>query len=141
MVSLDSSIIPAILIFLALIFALNTVLFKPILRIQEERLKRTSGLIEQSRRELENQENLFREYEAKIKQARAEGYRIQDKIRGDAAKKRTETIEEARKSAGRMAEQSKASLADEVRAAKDKMSADADDIASRIAAMILQRPA
>ncbi len=141
MVSLDSSIIPAILIFLVLIFALNTVLFKPILRIQEERLKRTSGLIEQSRRELENQENLFREYEAKIKQARAEGYRMQDKIRGDAAKKRAETIEEARKSAGRMAEQSKASLAGEVRAAKDTMSAEADDIASRIAVMILQRPA
>ncbi len=141
MVSLDFSIIPAILIFLALIFAMNSILFRPILRIQEERLKRTSGLIEQSKRELEDQQNLFRDYEAKIRQARFEGYQLQEQIRGEAAKKRAETIEGARKDAEKMTEESKALIAAELKAAKEKMAAEARDLASRIAAMILQRSA
>ncbi len=140
MVSLDYSIIPAILIFLVLIFALNSLLFRPILRIQEERVKRTSGLMEQSRREVEDQQRLFGEYEAKIKNARAEGYRLQDQIRGEAAKKRAETIDEARKSAERVTEQSKSQIAAEVKAAKEKMADEAGEIAGRITAMILQRP-
>ena len=140
MVSLDYSIIPAILIFLVLIFALNSLLFRPILRIQEERVKRTSGLMEQSRREVEDQQRLFGEYEAKIKNARTEGYRLQDQIRGEAAKKRAETIDEARKSAERVTEQSKSQIAAEVKAAKEKMADEAGEIAGRITAMILQRP-
>ncbi len=140
MVSLDYSIIPAILIFLLLIFALNSLLFRPILRIQEERVKRTSGLMEQSRREVEDQQTLFSEYEATIKNARAEGYRLQDQIRGEAAKKRAETIEQARKRAEQMTEQSKSQIAAEVKAAKEKMADEAGEIAGRITAMILQRP-
>ena len=140
MVSLDYSIIPAILIFLVLIFALNSLLFKPILRIQEERVKRTSGLMEQSMREVEDQQRLFGEYEAKIKNARAEGYRLQDQIRGEAAKKRAETIEEARKSAEQKTEQSKSLIAAELKAAKEKMADEAGEIAGRITATILQRP-
>ncbi len=141
MVSLDYSIIPAIIIFLALIFVLNSLLFKPILQIQEERAKRTSGLIEQSRRELENQQDLFQEYESKIKQARAEGYRLQDQSRNEAAKRRTETIDGARKRADDMTEQSRATLAAELRAAKEQMTVEAGEIARRITAMILRRPA
>jgi len=141
MVSLDYSIIPAILIFLALIFALNSLLFRPILRVQEERMKRTSGLIEQSRKEVEAQQNLFREYEAKIRQARNDGYRLQDQIRGDAAKRRAEIIQQARGGAERMTEQSKALITAEAKAARDKMAAEVGEIADRITAMVLQRPA
>ncbi len=141
MVSLDYSIIPAILIFLALIFALNSLLFRPILRIHEERAKRTSGLVELSRREVEAQQNLFREYEAKIRKARTEGYRLQDQIRSDAAKRRAEIIEQARRGAEKMIEQSKALIAAEAGVAKEMMAAEAGEIADRITALILQRPA
>ncbi len=141
MVSLDYSIIPAILIFLVLIFALNSLLFRPILKIQAERASRTSGLIEQSRAQLETQQNLFNEYEAKIRNARSEGYRLQDQVRSDASKKRAETIDAARRGAEELTGRSKVSIAADVRAAKEQMAAEAVEIAGRIAAMILQRPA
>ncbi len=141
MVSLDYSIIPAILIFLVLVFALNILLFKPILKIQAERESRSSGLIDQCRKELQNQQNLFREYEAKIKQGRAEGYRLQDQLRGEAMKKRAEAIEAARNGAERMTEDARASIRNEVQAAKLQMAVEVREIARGIAAAILQRSA
>jgi F-type H+-transporting ATPase subunit b len=141
MISLDYSVIPAILIFLTLIFALNYLLFKPIQRIQAERESRSSGLIAQSRRELETQQKLFREYEEKIKDARAEGYRIQDQWRTEAMKQRSGALEEARRGAEQMMEQSKASIGAELQAAKTQMAGEAQEIARGIAATILQRSA
>ena len=141
MISLDYSVIPAILIFLTLIFALNYLLFKPIQKVQAERASRSSGLIDQSRRELENQQKLFKQYEERIKHARAEGYKIQDQWRAEAMKKRSGAIEEARKSAEQVMEQSRASIRAELQAAKSQLAGEAQEIARGIAATILQRSA
>jgi F-type H+-transporting ATPase subunit b len=141
MISLDYSLIPAILIFLTLIFALNYLLFKPIQRVQAERESRTTGLIAQSRRELENQQKLFEEYEEKIRRARTEGYQIQEQWRADAMKKRSGALDEARGSAEQIIEQSRASISAEVQAAKTQLAGEAREIARGITATILQRSA
>jgi F-type H+-transporting ATPase subunit b len=141
MISLDSSIIPAILIFLALIFVLNHFLFKPLLKIQAERESRSAGLIARSRMELESQQDLFRQYEAKIKGARAEAYRYQEQLRGEALKKRSEDLDAAREAGERITEESRGSIQTEVRAAKEQMASEAREIARGIAAMILRRSA
>jgi len=90
---------------------------------------------------LENQQILVKEYAEKIKRARAEGYRFQDQSRGEAMKKRSGAIEEARKSVEQMTEQSRASIRAEVQAAKSQMADEAREIARGIAATILQRSA
>ena len=141
MISLDSSIIPALLIFLALIFVLNQLLFKPLLKVQAERESRSSGLIAQSRRELENQQDLFGRYEESIKAARAEGYRHLEIRRGEALKKRTEALDAARKSGDTLTQESRGSIRAEVQAAKELMDSETREIARRIAASILRRSA
>ena len=141
MISLDSSLIPALLIFLALIFLLNRLLFKPLLQIQTERESRSSGLVAQSHRELESQQGLFRRYEESIKAARAEAYRHLELRRGEALEKRTEALDDARKSGERLTQESRGSVQAEVRAAKQQMDSEAREIARGIAASILRRPA
>jgi F-type H+-transporting ATPase subunit b len=141
MISLDSSIIPAILIFLALIFVLNHLLFKPLLMIQAQRESRSAGLIARSRMQLESQQDLFRQYEEKIKSARAEAYRHQEQRRGEALKKRAEALDAARKAGERMTEESRGSIRTEVQAAKEQMASEAREIALGIAATILRRSA
>lgn len=141
MISLDSSIIPAILIFLALIFTLNQLLFKPLLKIQAERESRSSGLMARSRHELEHQQDLFQKYEETIKGARTEGYRRVDQRRGEALGKRSEALDAARKAAERMTQESRESIQAEVQAAKTQMASEAREIARRIAATILRRTA
>lgn len=141
MVSLDLSIIPAILIFLTLVFALNSLLFKPIMKIQAERESRSSGLIDRTRKGLAEQEKLFREYEAKITQARSDGYRLRDQRRDDATRKRAESLDAARSSARGMTETAKKSIRLELEAAKSQMAAEAEDVAARIMKTVLRRSA
>jgi F-type H+-transporting ATPase subunit b len=141
MISLDSSIIPALLIFLTLILVLNQLLFKPLLRVQAERENRSSGLIAQSRKELENQQDLFGRYEESIKAARAEGYRHLEERRGEALKKRAEALEAARKSGVKLTQESRGAVQAEVQAAKKQMDSEARELARGIAASILRRTA
>jgi F-type H+-transporting ATPase subunit b len=137
MISLDSSILAAILIFLVLVFVLNKLLFKPLLTIQAERESRSSGLIARSRKELESEQDLFRKYEETIRGARAEGFRHLDQRRGAALKKRAEALDAARKAGERMTQESRESIRAEVQVAKTQMASEAREIARGIAATIL----
>ena len=140
MVTLDSSIIPALVIFLALIFALNHLLFRPLLRIQDERAGRTTGLMAQTRKRLGHHEELFNQYQAALKQGRLESYRYLEQIRSDATRKRAELMEQARSKAEGAIEQARGSIAKEVQAAKKQLEEEAREMARGIVGAILQRP-
>jgi len=139
LISLDSSIIAAILVFLVLIFALNRLLFQPLLRMQSERESRTSGLVAQARKSLDHHLELFNRYQDTLKNARLESYRRQEQVRSDALAKRAEVLEGARKNAEALVQQSRDSVQAEVRSAKDQLEGEAQEIARRIAMTILQR--
>lgn len=139
LISLDSSIIPAILVFLVLIFALNRLLFQPLLRIQAERERRTTGLIAQARKSLDHHLELFNRYQDTLKNARLESYRRQEQVRSEALSKRAEVLERARNSAEALIQQSRDSIQAQVQSAKDQLERDAKEIARRIAMTILQR--
>jgi len=141
MISLDYSIIPAIILFLTLVFALNYLLFKPLLKVQAQREERTVGQHEQARQRLSHHLDLFNRYEAAIRNGRLEGYRLQEQVRSDAMKKRAEALEQARKRAETLVQESRASMQAQVNAAKERLGREAHEIASGIAATVLQRSA
>jgi F-type H+-transporting ATPase subunit b len=141
MISLDSSIIWAILIFLCLIAALNSLLFRPLLRVQGERESRTSGMMESARKRLDHHVDLFNRYQAALKNGRMEGYRRQEELRSDAMRRRAEALAEARKKAEQMIAESRDRIRGQVDQAKDEIGRDAQDIARGIAASLLQRSA
>ena len=118
MISLDSSIIPAIIIFLVLVVALNKLLFQPILKIQEERENRTTGLMAQTRSQLDHHLELFNQYQATIKTGRMEGYRRQEQVRAEALQRRADALAQARVSAERLMQESRDSIRAQVQAAK-----------------------
>jgi F-type H+-transporting ATPase subunit b len=139
MISLDSSIIPAIIIFLALIAALNYILFKPLARILAERESRTAGLMAKAQEKTDHQLHLFQQYQASIKNARMEGYRRQEQLRAEGMKKRAEVLAQSRKVSEQMIQESRDSLHSQVEAAKQQLALDAQEIARRIASSILER--
>jgi F-type H+-transporting ATPase subunit b len=141
MISLDSSIIWAILIFLCLIAALNHLLFRPLLRVQDERESRTTGLIASTRKRLDHHLDLFNRYQAALKTGRLEGYRRQEELRSEAMRRRAEALDQARKKAEQMIEESRDRIRGQVDVAKGQLGRDAQDIARGIAASLLQRPA
>ena len=141
MISIDSSILPAIVIFLGLVFALNRLLFRPLLRIQEERGARTTGLEARAQKLVEHQADLFDRYQASIRGARLEGYRRQEQVRSEALQRRAAILAEARTSAEDLIQQSRAAIQDQSQAARDQLGREAQQIARGIASSILRRSA
>jgi F-type H+-transporting ATPase subunit b len=139
MINLDSSIIPAIIIFLVLIIALNKLLFKPLMKVQAERESRTTGLMKQTQDSLTHHLGLFDKYQATIKNARMEGYRRQEQLRAEALKKRTEVLAHSRAAAERIILESRDSIRVQVETEKQLLTLDAQEIAGNIASTILGR--
>ena len=141
MISLDGSIIAAIIIFLVLIAALNRLLFKPLMKVQAERESRTTGLMNQTQENLDHHLNLFSEYQASIKNARMEGYRRQEQLRAEALKKRAEVLAQSRTAAERIILDSRDSINSQIKTAKQQLTLDAQEMAQRISSTILGRSA
>ncbi len=141
MISLDSSLIPAIIIFLVLVVALNKLLFQPLLSVQAERESRTTGQIGHARGQRDHYLELFNQYQAAIKNCRIEGYQRQEEVRAEALQKRAEVLAKAKMSAERMLEESRASIRVQAEEAKADLDRAAREIADRIAASILRRTA
>ena len=141
MISLDGSIIAAIIIFLVLIAALNRLLFKPLMKVQAERESRTTGLMNQTQENLNHHLNLFSEYQTSIKNARMEGYRRQEQLRAEALKKRAEVLAQSRTAAERIILDSRDSINSQIKTAKQQLTLDAQEMAQRISSTILGRSA
>jgi F-type H+-transporting ATPase subunit b len=141
MISVDSSILAAIAVFLFLVFALNQLLFRPLIRIQEERASRTTGREAEAEKVLGHYSDLLARYQATIRDARMEGYRLQERVRAEALAHRAALLEEARSSAEQLIEQSRASIQTQSQAARDQLGREAQGIARGIASSILQRSA
>ena len=141
MVNVDISIIPAIIIFLLLIFALNQLLFKPLMKVQAERERQTTGLISQAQANINHHLSLFSEYQESIKNARMEGYRRQEQLRAEALKKRAELLSQSRTAAERMIQDSRDTIRVQLETAKQQLTLDAQEMARRITSTILGRSA
>ncbi len=141
MISLDGSIIPAIIIFLTLVITLNYTLFRPLVRVQEERESRTTGTVAQANKNLQHYADLFDRYQAAIKNARIETYRLQEQARGEALNQRAGVIDQAKQKADALLSESRESIRNQVEAARKKLGQDAEDMARTIAAAILRKTA
>lgn len=139
MVSIDASIIPAIIIFLVLIVCLNRLLFQPLQRVQAERESRTTGLMNEARSKADHHLSLFNEYQATLKNARLEAYRRQDEVRGEAHRKRAELLSNAKTAGEQMIRESRAAILKDVEAARRQLEKEARDMARGIASNILGR--
>jgi len=139
MISLDGSILAALVIFLGTAVALNYLLFRPLLRVQAEREARTTGLVTATRKRLDHQAALFGRYEAAIKQARMEAYRRQELSRAEALSVRAGILDQSRREAEDLLRESRETLRGEVMSAKERLAGEAAEIARVIAAAVLQR--
>ena len=141
MISLDSSIIPAIIIFLSVVVALNYLLFQPLIRIQAQREKLTTGSMAESQKKTQYFVDQMDSYQATIREGRMEAYRQQELIRSDAMKKRVDILGRSRTAAERLVLESREQSNAQVQAAKLDLTREARDLAAGIASAVLRRPA
>jgi len=96
MLSLDASIIAAIIIFLPLIAYLNRLLFKFLQRIWAEQESRLTGVRAEAQSKMGRELSLLSEFQATIKNARMVPNCQQVRLRSGAMKKRTDAPANAR---------------------------------------------
>ncbi len=125
--------------FLLLVFLLNVVLYKPILKVLEERERRVDGQQAEAKKLLDDAQQLVAEYNQRLHGAKIEAMNAKNAARSEASEEASRIIEEARKKADEHISQVQKQIRSEIEQAKREMEPDLGAMAATIAERILGR--
>lgn len=129
--------IPTALLFIVLVLCYQFLVQKPLTRTLDERRARTEGAIEDAHRAIARAEARAAEYANKLRQARAEIFKIREQRIKQWNAERDAALDSARKSAGLTVSQAKAELETEAGTARQAIQASAADLASQVVRAVL----
>lgn len=139
LIDIDGTLFIQLGLFLVMAFLVTNWLFKPYLRMREEREAGIDG----ARQEAENMTAQARarlaDYEAKLGEARARAYDEQRKLRTEATSYQAEVTGKARDESAKAMSESRATLAGEVERARADLMPQAESLAQAMASKLLGR--
>lgn len=125
--------------FLLLIFILNIVLYKPLLKILDERDKRISETQQKTKDFSEETEKMISAYNEKLQLAKIEAMTQKNNSKKDAAEKANVIIEEARKEAEQLILEVKHQISKEIEIARKELEPELEKMSITIAEQVLGR--
>jgi len=134
---IDKILVFQIIIFIAAIFILNSLLFKPLLELVDRREKLTTGTIEEANQLREKIEQIIQDYNARWDEARAQALEERNEIRRKAQASAEELLQKARQESQALLKQAKQKLEDEKSLNEDKIRPDIEYLAKDVASRIL----
>ena len=138
-ISPDGSLVFVLVLFLILVFVLNRILFRPIGRVLDERQTLTEGAANEARAARRTYETRLAEYEATIRQARAESYKRSEQERAAAVEERRHLIDDAKQHTHEQIERAKREIEQQVVQARAALESESRQIAERISRTVLGR--
>jgi F-type H+-transporting ATPase subunit b len=138
-ISPDGSLVFVLVLFLIFVFVLNRILFRPIGRVLDERQTLTEGAANEARAARGRFEASLAEYEATIRQTRAESYKRSEQERAVALDGRRRLIEEAKQQADEEIGRAKAEIERQAGQARTLLESESRQIAERISRTVLGR--
>jgi len=127
--------------FLVMVFlVLNPLLFKPILRVIDERESRVDGNLEAAEKARKSSDQLKGDYEQQMEEARKEAIKEKEKIKKAALQEEEQIVVAAREKAGNLVADMREKIAAEYNQAKGSLQAEAEEMGRQIAGKILGRP-
>src|SRR5215216_6925953 len=112
----DGTLLIHIVIIISMVFVLNRLLFKPVLRTLGDREARTHGRTDEARETIRRVGESLTRYENSLRQARAEGYSLLEQQRSEAHGERRLKVAEVRREVEEQIEREK----DEIRAQAER---------------------
>lgn len=140
LLSPDFSLLVAFVIFIAFIFVINALIFKPVLKVLDERERLTSGALAEAQKAVHSYEKQLANYEEKIRAARAESYRLLETQRSAALNERSEILAKVKSQVAEQVDKSKAEIRSATGEARGRLEADARAMAESISRNLLKRP-
>jgi F-type H+-transporting ATPase subunit b len=135
------SAVPTIVLFIVLVLAYQFLVQRPLTRTLSERRARTEGAIEDAHKAIGQAEARAAEYADRLRQARAEVYKVREQRVRQWNADRDAALDAARKVAGVKVSQAKAELEAEAAEARQKIQASAGDLARQVVLAVLPQAA
>jgi F-type H+-transporting ATPase subunit b len=133
--------IPTIVLLLFLYFYLKLMLFGPLTRVLKQRDELTAGTRNAAQKSLKDAERKVQEFEAKMREARAEVYREQEETRKRWLVDQASQVDSARERTGQTVQKAKELMAGESATARQTLAESSAALADQIATAVLSRRA
>jgi F-type H+-transporting ATPase subunit b len=135
------SAVPTIVLFIVLVLAYQFLVQGPLTRTLKERRARTEGAIEDAHKAIGQAEARAAEYADRLRQARAEVYKVREQRVKQWSADRDTALDAARKVAGVKVSQARAELEAEAAEARRTIQASAGDLARQVVLAVLPQAA
>ena len=135
----DLTFLVQMVAFAVLVMILKPLLFDPLLKLFEERERRTEGAKLLARKMDEKAGELLQRYESELEAVRRAASEEREKLRSEGAKLEAQILAEARAEVATIVEQGRAKLEVERKALRAELSTRAPEIARDIASRVLGR--
>ena len=138
-VDFDLTFLAQLVLFTTFIVVMKPMLFDPLLRVFEERERRTEGAKDEAREMDEEAIQLSKRYEAELEKAHKVAAAEREKARLETAKIEAKILAEARAEVAVILEQGKARNASEVKQMRDDLEKGRPALAAEIASKMVGR--
>lgn len=139
MIKLDFTILIQMVNFLVCLLVLNYLLFRPVIRIIEERKKRIEESEKETRTLKEKREERKREYERKLEEVKLQALEDREKLRKDGMAKAREILAQTRQNALEIFTSAKERIGQDIKIAAKELEHKAKDISMEIVEKLLGR--
>lgn len=129
--------IPTMILFVVLVVAYQILVQGPLTAILKRRREQTEGAMEAAQKAIAEAEARTAEYATKLRQARADVYKIREQRLRQWNTERDAALDAARKAAGQKLSQAKVEIEAETAAAKQAIEASAGELASQVVSAVL----
>lgn len=136
---IDRTVLVQMAVFVLLILILSPLLFKPVLRLFEERERRTEGARNAARAMQDKAEEVLQRYQAKLDEVKRAVAVERDRLRNETLRLEAQIVEQARQTNVRIVEQGRGQIQSEVAAIRGELDAYSRKIAKQIGASVLGR--
>jgi F-type H+-transporting ATPase subunit b len=135
----DGTLFIHIVIIISMVFVLNRLLFKPVLRTLSDREARTHGRTDEARETVRKVGERLSRYENSLRQARAEGYSLLEQKQAEANGERQRRVAEVRREIEEQLGQEKNEIQAQAERARATLLGEAERVATDIKTQVLRR--
>jgi F-type H+-transporting ATPase subunit b len=139
MIEINYTLIIQVINFFVLLWILNRILYKPILKILEERGRKTAGAMKDAEEMESDAAEMLQNYERGLREAKVKAHEERDRIRIQGIEREREILDEARKNALESINKFRSKIEDESKEALDSLTKESQDLSSEIVEKILAR--
>jgi F-type H+-transporting ATPase subunit b len=133
--------VPTVLLFVVLVLSYQFLIQGPLTAALKQRRARTEGAIEDAQKAIAQAEDRATEYAARLRQARAELYKVREQRVKQWNVERDTALDAARKVAGAKVNQARMELEAEAAAARKSIQASVGELANQVVRAVLPQAA